>query len=132
MRFLPRWIWPSLTANLLAVERPSVHRRHPEETTMRVSMRTLLWLAGMFLLAASPAFAQTVPQFQVDPFWPKPLPNNWLFGQVASVAVDANDHVWILQRPRSLSDDEKGATLTPPRNRCCSPAPSVMEFDSDG
>jgi hypothetical protein len=94
-------------------------------------MRAFAWLAGL-LLAASPLSAQTVPQFQVDPAWPKPLPNNWLFGQVGSIAVDSNDHVWVLQRPRSLSDDEKGATLKPPRNKCCAPAPSVMEFDADG
>ena len=80
----------------------------------------------------APAGAAEPPKFQVDPFWPKPLPNNWLFGQIASVAVDANDHVWVLQRPRSLSEDEKGATLSPPRNKCCAPAPSVMEFDADG
>ena len=43
-----------------------------------------------------------------------------------------SDHVWILQRPRTLTDDEKGATLKPPRNKCCAPAPSVMEFDADG
>jgi hypothetical protein len=60
------------------------------------------------------------------------LPNNWLLGQVASVAVGPDDHVWLLQRPRSLTDDEKGATLKPPRNKCCAPAPSVMEFDADG
>ena len=97
-------------------------------------MRRTSWALGALLMLGQilPATAQTVPQFQVDPQWPKPLPNNWLVGQVASVAVDANDHVWILQRPRSLSEDEKGATLTPPRNKCCAPAPSVMEFDADG
>ena len=94
--------------------------------------RSLAWLAGLSLLVASPLAAQTVPQFQVDPSWPKALPNNWLLGQVASVTVDSNDHVWVLQRPRTLSEDEKGATLKPPRNKCCAPAPSVMEFDADG
>jgi hypothetical protein len=39
------------------------------------------------------------PRFQVDPFWPKPLPNNWLLGQVAGIAVDSEDHIWIVQRP---------------------------------
>ena len=34
-----------------------------------------------------------MPVYKVDPFWPKPLPNNWLFGQVASVAVGPDDHV---------------------------------------
>src|SRR5262245_12461896 len=72
---------------------------------------------------ASTSQAADPPQFQVDPFWPKALPNNWTFGQIASVAVDSKDHVWVLQRPRSLSEDEKGATLTPPRNKCCAPAP---------
>src|ERR1700757_638005 len=94
--------------------------------------RMLAALAGLCMLGFGPLAAQTVPQFQVDPFWPKPLPNNWIFGQVASVAVGPNDHVWIYQRPRSLSEDEKGATLTPPRNKCCVPAPSVLEFDADG
>jgi len=81
---------------------------------------------------SSPSVAADPPQFQVDPFWPKPLPNNWLLGQVAGVAVGPNDHVWLLQRPRSLTDDERGATLRPPRNKCCVPAPSVMEFDPEG
>jgi hypothetical protein len=43
-------------------------------------------------------------RLQVDPFWPKPLPNDWILGQVSGVAVDKRGHVWILQRPRSLSD----------------------------
>ncbi len=95
-----------------------------------------VWGALVALMSAvafsSHSVAADPPQFQVDPFWPKPLPNNWLLGQVASVAVGPDDHVWILQRPRSLTDDEKGAALTPPRNKCCAPAPSVMEFDADG
>ena len=72
------------------------------------------------------------PRFLVDPFWPKPLPNKWILGQVAGVAVDAQDHMWIIQRPKTLSEDEKGASLNPPRNECCVPAPPVMEFDSEG
>ena len=99
-------------------------------------MKRGVWGALVALMSAvafsSPSVAADPPQFQVDPFWPKPLPNNWLLGQVASVAVGPDDHVWLLQRPRSLTDDEKGATLTPPRNKCCAPAPSVMEFDADG
>jgi hypothetical protein len=74
----------------------------------------------------------TVPHFRVDPFWPKPLPNNWLLGQVAGVDVDRNDHVWIIHRPGSLSDREVGVMLDPPINKCCYPAPPVVEFDRDG
>jgi hypothetical protein len=72
------------------------------------------------------------PQFEVDPAWPKPLPNRWLLGQASGVAVDRNDTIWIVQRPKTLTDDEKGATLTPPRSMCCAPAPAVLNFDADG
>jgi DNA-binding beta-propeller fold protein YncE len=83
-------------------------------------------------LLIAPAFAGEAPKFQVDASWPKTLPNNWIMGQAAGVAVDAQDHVWVIQRPRSLTDDEKAASFTPPRSKCCKPAPPVMEFDSDG
>ena len=76
--------------------------------------------------------AAETPSFQVDPFWPKPLPNNWILGQVSGVATDDRDHVWIIQRPGSLTADEKGAALTPPRSKCCVPAPPVIEFDAAG
>jgi DNA-binding beta-propeller fold protein YncE len=78
------------------------------------------------------ALAGEAPVFEVDPFWPKPLPNNWLMGQAAGVAADRRDHVWVVQRPKSLTEDERGATLTPPRSLCCAPAPPVLEFDKAG
>jgi len=81
--------------------------------------------------AQRPADGQA-PKFQVDPWWPKPLPNNWLIGQAAGVAVDRHDHIWVIQRPRTLTEDERGATLSPPRSLCCVPAPPVLEFDVDG
>ena len=105
-------------------------------------MRRGLTLAilTLLVLAVSPATSLRAqraadgfaPRFRVDPFWPRPLPNRWLLGQVSGVAVDANDHVWIVQRPRSLTEDERGATLTPPRSSCCVPAPPVLEFDPEG
>ncbi|WGF89591.1 hypothetical protein [Marinivivus vitaminiproducens] len=73
-----------------------------------------------------------VPDFQVDPFWPKPLPNNWLLGQVSGVAVDKRDHIWIIQRPRTLSEREAGSVLEPPISKCCTPAPPVLVFDISG
>ena len=48
---------------------------------------------------AHPKFVD-IPQFIVDPFWPKPLPNNRLIGQISGVHVDATDNIWIAQRPR--------------------------------
>jgi len=83
------------------------------------------------LLAALPARAAS-PAFKVDPFWPKPLPNNWIVGQVGGMSVDAKDNVWVFQRPRSLTDDEKGAALNPPRSKCCVPPPSVLVFNPAG
>jgi DNA-binding beta-propeller fold protein YncE len=53
-------------------------------------------------------------------------------GQAAGVAVDHHDHIWVLQRPKSLTEDERGATLSPPRSLCCVPAPPVLEFDGEG
>ena len=43
-----------------------------------------------------------IPRFRVDPFWARELPNNWILGQVSGVAVDAQDHVWIVHRPLTL------------------------------
>src|SRR5688572_2521251 len=92
------------------------------------------------MLAAPPLFgtrASTqvppsggVPRFEVDPFWPKPLPNNWYAGAVSSIAVDSRDHVWIVQRPRTLEANERGLELK--NSRCCIPAPPVLEFDPSG
>jgi DNA-binding beta-propeller fold protein YncE len=72
------------------------------------------------------------PRFVVDPFWPKDLPDTWTLGQVAGVAVDRQDNVWIIHRPKTLMDDEKGAQKNPPETRCCQPAPSVLQFAPDG
>ena len=83
-------------------------------------------------LSITTAFANDFPRFQVDASWPKPLPNNWIMGQAAGVAVDAQDNVWVIQRPRTLTDDEKAATFNPPRTKCCVPAPPVMQFDPEG
>src|ERR1019366_7508109 len=72
------------------------------------------------------------PVFQVDPFWPKPLPNNWILGPVSGIAIDSRDHVWIVQRPSELAPDERGAAANPPTSECCIPAPPVIEFDQAG
>lgn len=71
-------------------------------------------------------------KFQVDPYWPMTLPDNWILGQVSGVAVDALDHVWIIQRPGSVTKEEAGALQNPPLGECCVTAPSVIEFDSEG
>ena len=72
------------------------------------------------------------PMFQVDPLWPKPLPNHWVIGSAIGVSVDAQDHVWIVHRPDTLQPKEVSASANPPAASCCSPAPPVLEFDAEG
>ncbi|MGE0040631.1 MAG: beta-propeller fold lactonase family protein [Vicinamibacterales bacterium] len=90
---------------------------------------TLAVLSGTALAldqAAAPPGA--APRFQVDPTWPA-MPPQWILGQVSGVAVDARDHVWIVQRPWSLNSDEVARN---PEAACCTAAPPVMEFDPAG
>jgi DNA-binding beta-propeller fold protein YncE len=73
-----------------------------------------------------------IPEFQVDPFWPKPLPNNWIIGAVAGVAVDKRDHIWIVQRPGTIAQRQLMAERNPPETSCCVRAPAVLVFDKQG
>ena len=84
------------------------------------------------LVAGDSAQAQDPPKYQVDPSWPKELPNNWIMGQVGGMAIDRHDHIWVLQRPALHSPDELGAAQTPPWSLCCIAAPPVLEFDAQG
>jgi DNA-binding beta-propeller fold protein YncE len=77
--------------------------------------------AGVALLSYA---AEPAPFYEVDPAWPKPLPNRWLIGAVAGVAVDANDHVWIVHRPSTLQPNETRSIWRA--------APPVLEFDQQG
>jgi len=51
------------------------------------------------------------PRFEVDPMWPKPLPNHWVIGSVIGVTVDAGDHIWIIHREGALEPKEQYATI---------------------
>ena len=90
----------------------------------------LLGLLGI-VAAQNPAPVQA-PMFEVDPFWPKPLPNHWVLGSTIGLSVDAQDHVWILHRPGTVEDTFKAADFTPPIGVCCKVAPQVLEFDQAG
>ena len=81
---------------------------------------------------SAPAHRDGAASYGVDPFWPKPLPNNWIVGQVSGLAVDARDHIWIIHRPSSLTPEEAAAAQKPPTAMCCVPAPPVIEFDPEG
>jgi DNA-binding beta-propeller fold protein YncE len=82
--------------------------------------------------AQKPAPGAAVPTFEVDPSWPR-FEGNWIFGSIGGVFVDlTNDHVWVLNRPRTLQPDENYAVQNPPAADCCVPPPFVMEFDPNG
>lgn len=53
---------------------------------------------------------RSAPRYEVDPSWPKSLPDAWLIGQVGGIAVDRHDNIWIVQRQRTLTNDEAWAT----------------------
>ena len=75
-------------------------------------------------LSGAQAIQMPMPRYEVDPSWPKPLPNHWIIGAVAGVAVDRHDHVWITHRPSTLQPNETRSFWKA--------APPVLEFDRDG
>ena len=85
---------------------------------MMIAVAAVAW----FVVApiAQQQSTQRAPAFQVDPKWPT-IPNNWVLGEVTSIAVDSRDHVWVLHRPRSI-----------PAERRANAAPPVLEFDTAG
>src|SRR5678815_3563510 len=114
--------------------------------TRRRSMRTLrlgLVVAAAALTAVSLTLwsSQTqadqkpkakVTRYEVDGTWPKPFPTTpdpttgrartWIPGEVAGTCVDSRDNVCLLTRGNLLDNEVAKGT----------PAPPVMEFDSDG
>ncbi len=108
--------------------------------------RTLVLGASVVALLAALAVSQAVldrsaaaqskgavqaPRFEVDPLWPKPLPNHWILGSTIGVWVDSDDHVWVIHRSSAtLGNNEK--TLETKQGECCAGAPPVLEFDQAG
>jgi hypothetical protein len=83
--------------------------------------------------ASASARLLDAPAFEVDPYWPKPLPNHWVLGNVIGVGVDARDHVFIVHRADTFDSlTEIGAVSNPKLSECCVPAPPVIEFDPAG
>jgi len=81
--------------------------------------------------AAQNKGAVQAPRFEVDPLWPKPLPNHWILGSTIGVWVDTDDHVWIIHRSTAtLGNNEK--TLETKQGECCAGAPPILEFDQEG
>jgi hypothetical protein len=103
---------------------------------MKTIIRKCLAGAGLAaLLAMTGASAQPpadpmVPWFEVDPFWPKPLPNHWRLAMTIGLSMDARDNVWILHRPQTLELKESYAARG--EADCCVAAPDVLAFDPAG
>ena len=79
--------------------------------------RTVL-LAALALCHS--AIAADAPKFELDPSWPK-VPEKWMLGDASSIAIDAQDNVWVLHCPRTLQGDQAKMA-----------APAIMIFDSAG
>ena len=85
-------------------------------------------------LPTTKAPVQAATNYQVEVLWPKPLPNHWILGSVTGVAVDAQDHIWVLHTASSATPNtELGTGTNPPTAEyCCKAAPPVLEFDAEG
>jgi DNA-binding beta-propeller fold protein YncE len=108
--------------------------------------RKLMTAGGLLALVAGLAVAQAVvqstaeargvsevPIFEVDPLWPKPLPNHWRLGSVIGVWVDDQDVVWVVHRSSmTLAANERQAEASPPTSVCCFGAPPILAFDQQG
>src|SRR5262245_58366756 len=89
-------------------------------------MTNLPWLAFALVLAAevppSASQAQQAPKFVIDASWPKPLPKDWITGQLGGVCMGAQDQIFVVNR-RDITDEEKETSTS---------APSIIKFDTDG
>lgn len=98
-----------------------------------IALLVALGIGQAVLQNQADAQARTVqaPMFEVDPLWPKPLPNHWLLGMTIGVHVDDQDHVWIIHRSSAtLHNNEKA--LETGVGECCRGAPPVLVFDQAG
>jgi len=82
----------------------------------------------------SPLCAQAgAPKFEVDPYWPKPLPNRWVTGEIGGLCVDAKDHVFLVQRVNDVGGmDGHLEGLTDDELNAGTAGPPIIEFDTEG
>src|SRR6266550_7084905 len=98
------------------------------------------WVGGfaatLGVLVSALAGGQTTPKaprFEVDPLWPNPMPNRWILGSVTGLSIDARDRIFVLSIGDYFnSGTEIGSATNPPTGECCTPAPAVLELDSQG
>jgi hypothetical protein len=107
----------------LSTEIPVARTRVLVVASAAILLGTLNGVTIQDHISAAQASAH-VPTYEVDPAWPKSLPNRWLVGALAGVAVDKKDHVWIVHRPATLQPNETRSIWRS--------APPVLEFDTEG
>lgn len=78
------------------------------------------------------ALADEMPVFEWDPYWPKPIPDNYMLGEIGGLSVDARDHIWVAQRPSTLAEGLGDTYALDGVAECCTPLPAIVEFDADG
>ena len=78
------------------------------------------WLLGPATGGSAAAQGRRLPVFEVDAAWPT-VPAGMRLGAPSSIAIDADDNVWVLHRP-----------LTLPAEQDTMAAPPVVVFDGDG
>jgi DNA-binding beta-propeller fold protein YncE len=94
--------------------------------------------ASQALLGNAAAQGKQAPRFEVDPYWPKPMPNNWVMGMTIGVGISADDHIWVIHRANDAGSGLDRTELAQPNpqgpkvGECCNPAPPVLEFDQAG
>jgi hypothetical protein len=86
----------------------------------RIAVIALAGAAAMFGTQAIAQQTRSLPTFEVDKAWPQ-KPANMKFGDVSSIAIDANDNAWVLTRPRTLKPEEAKDA-----------APPITIFDAGG
>jgi hypothetical protein len=103
-------------------------------TVLAILVALAVTLASRQQAALAQARGGQAPAYKNIALWPAPLPNHWVLGSVTGVAVDAQDHVWVVHRgAESLEANERGMMATPPTSTmCCTAAPYVLEFDTAG
>jgi len=94
----------------------------PAAIIMAVAISIGIWNPLQNRANAAPTPASAAPRFEVDPYWPKPMPNNWVTGRLGGVCVDAQDHVFIANRQDLEEKETETGTSAPP----------LIEFDPEG
>ena len=108
---------------------------------VKLKWRSAMWAVACGALAFAammcgpgPLRAQDgVPKFAVDPYWPKPLPDRWVTGEIGGLCVDSRDHVFLVQRVNDVGGmDGHLEGLTGDELNAGQASPPVIEFDAEG